>query len=122
MELHESGEMYLETILTLKKKKGSVRSIDVANALDYSKPSVSRGMKLLKESNLITIDSKGYIDFTKEGQMIAEKVFELHTTLTQFFTYIGVSVKQAEEDACRVEHIISDETYQCIRSFMQKQS
>lgn len=122
MELHESGEMYLETILTLKKKNGTVRSIDVANALDYSKPSVSRGMKLLKESHYIVMDHKGYIDFTPEGQKIAEKIYGFHKTLTDFFTFIGVNTKQAEKDACRVEHIISDETYQCIQKFMQKQS
>ena len=110
MDLHESGEMYLETILMLKREKGSVRSIDVAQALNYSKPSVSRGMKILKESKLITVDSKGYIDFTDEGLNIAEGVYGRHVALTEFLIKIGVADKQAEMDACRIEHIISDET------------
>ena len=122
MDLHESGEMYLETILMLKREKGSVRSIDVAQALNYSKPSVSRGMKILKESKLITVDSKGYIDFTDEGLNIAEGVYGRHVALTEFLIKIGVADKQAEMDACRIEHNISDETYHCIKEFIQKQS
>lgn len=122
MDLHESGEMYLETILTLKIKNEYVRSIDVANALNYSKPSVSRAMKLLKESQLIVIDNKGYIDFTEQGRKIAEGVYNRHVTLTDFLVGIGVQAKQAENDACRIEHIISEETYQCIKKFMKKQS
>lgn len=122
MDLHESGEMYLETILMLKREKGNVRSIDVAQALNYSKPSVSRGMKILKESKLITVDSKGYIDFTDEGLIIAEGVYGRHVALTEFLIKIGVADKQAEMDACRIEHIISDETYHCIKEFIQKQS
>ena len=122
MDLHESGEMYLETILRLKQKNGSVRSIDVANALNYSKPSVSRGMKLLKESQLIIIDQKGYIDFTEGGKQKAEKIYQIHTSITEFLTKIGVSLKQAEQDACRIEHIISEETFLCIQKFMEKQS
>lgn len=120
MDLHESGEMYLETILMLKNKNQYVRSIDIANALDYSKPSVSRAIKLLKESNLITLDDKGYIDFTKEGKAIADCVYDRHQTLTEFFMKIGVSKDQAENDGCRIEHIISEETYQCIKQFMKK--
>jgi len=122
MDLHESGEMYLETILTLKIKNEYVRSIDVANALNYSKPSVSRAMKLLKESQLIVIDSKGYIDFTDQGRKIAEGVYGRHVTLTNFLISIGVQAQQAESDACRIEHIISEETYQCLKEFMKKQS
>lgn len=120
MDLHESGEMYLETILMLKNKEQYVRSIDVANALNYSKPSVSRAIKLLKESDLITLDDKGYIEFTQKGQLIADSVYDRHQTLTQFFIKIGVSNKQAENDGCRIEHIISEETYQCIKQFMNK--
>ncbi len=122
MDLHESGEMYLETILTLKNKNQYVRSIDIANALDYSKPSVSRAIKLLKESNLITIDEKGYIDFTNEGRTIAEGVYDRHKVLTEFLKLVGVNDEIAENDACRIEHIVSDETYQCIKNFIQKQS
>ena len=101
MDLHESGEMYLETILILKNQNEYVRSIDIAHTMDFSKPSVSRAIKLLKESQLIVVDDKGYIEF---------------------LVSIGVSVKQAEEDACRIEHIISDETQQCIQNFLKKQS
>lgn len=122
MDLHESGEMYLETILILKNKNEYVRSIDIANSMNFSKPSVSRAMKLLKEAQLIVIDNKGYIDFTDEGRRIAENVYGRHTALTRFLIKIGVNEKQAEEDACRIEHIISEETYQCIRSFVEKQS
>lgn len=122
MDLHESGEMYLETILILKNQNEYVRSIDVAHTMDFSKPSVSRAIKLLKESQLIVVDDKGYIDFTDEGRRIAEKVYGRHQILTEFLVSIGVSAKQAEEDACRIEHIISDETQQCIQNFLKKQS
>ena len=122
MDLHESGEMYLETILILKNQNEYVRSIDIAHTMDFSKPSVSRAIKLLKESQLIVVDDKGYIDFTDAGRRIAEKVYGRHQILTEFLVSIGVSAKQAEEDACRIEHIISDETQQCIQNFLKKQS
>ena len=122
MDLHESGEMYLETILILKNQNEYVRSIDIAHTMDFSKPSVSRAIKLLKESQLIVVDDKGYIDFTDKGRRIAEKVYGRHQILTEFLVSIGVSAKQAEEDACRIEHIISDETQQCIQNFLKKQS
>ena len=121
MDLHESGEMYLETILLLKNKNKIVRSIDVANSLNYSKPSVSRAMKILKEANLIVIDNKGYIDFTDEGRLVAQKVYNRHVVLTDFLSYIGVSQDQAENDACRIEHIISEETYVCLKEYLKKQ-
>lgn len=122
MDIHESGEMYLETILTLKNKNQYVRSIDIANALNYSKPSVSRGMKILKEANYITIDDKGYIEFTDEGYKLAQEVYNRHQALTQFLVLIGVDEEQAENDACRIEHVISKETYYCIANFVKKQS
>lgn len=122
MDLHESGEMYLETILMLKNKNEYVRSIDIAHEMNFSKPSVSRAIKILKESQLITVDQKGYIDFTDKGRQIVEKVYNRHTTLTDFLVTLGVSQKQAEDDACRLEHIISEESYQCIRQFLKKQS
>lgn len=122
MDLHESGEMYLETILMLKTKNQYVRSIDIANSMNFSKPSVSRAIKLLKESKLIVVDEKGYIDFTDAGRKIAESVYNRHTTLTQFLVQLGVGEKQAEDDACRLEHILSEETYQCIQNYLQKQS
>ena len=118
----ESEEMYLETILMLKNKNEYVRSIDIAHEMNFSKPSVSRAIKILKESQLITVDQKGYIDFTDKGRQIAEKVYNRHTTLTDFLVTLGVSQKQAEDDACRLEHIISEESYQCIRQFLKKQS
>ena len=122
MDLHESGEMYLETILMLKNKNEYVCSIDIAHEMNFSKPSVSRAIKILKESQLITVDQKGYIDFTDKGRQIAEKVYNRHTTLTDFLVTLGVSQKQAEDDACRLEHFISEESYQCIRQFLKKQS
>ena len=122
MDIHESGEMYLETILTLRNKNQYVRSIDIANALNYSKPSVSRGMKILKEGNFITIDDKGYIEFTDEGYKLAQEVYNRHQALTQFLVLIGVDKEQAENDACRIEHVISKETYYCIAEFVKKQS
>lgn len=122
MDLHESGEMYLETILMLKNKNQYVRSIDIANSMNFSKPSVSRAIKLLKESQLIIVDDKGYIDFTEAGRKIAEEVYNRHTTLTEFLMKLGVSEKQAEDDACRLEHILSDESYHCIQNYLKKQS
>lgn len=122
MDLHESGEMYLETILMLKKKNEYVRSIDVAHEMGFSKPSVSRAIKLLRESKLLIVDQKGYIDFTNEGREVAEKVYNRHTTLTRFLVGLGVNEQQAEEDACRLEHIISEESYLCIKEYLTKQS
>lgn len=122
MDLHESGEMYLETILMLKKKNEYVRSIDVAHEMGFSKPSVSRAIKLLRESKLLIVDQKGYIDFTDEGREVAEKVYSRHTTLTRFLVGLGVNEQQAEEDACRLEHIISEESYLCIKEYLTKQS
>ena len=118
MDLHESGEMYLETILRLQNDNIDVRSIDIANYMHFSKPSVSRAIKLLKESKLIVVDQKGYIDFTDAGREIAVNIYSRHQILTELMIYMGVSKKQAEEDACRFEHVISDETYHCVKKFM----
>ncbi len=120
MDLHESGEMYLETIFRLKKKNEYVRSIDIANSMCFSKPSVSRAIKLLKDLQLISVDRKGYIDFTDTGRELAESIYNRHTLLTQLLLHIGVSEKQAEDDACRIEHVISNETYNCILDYMKK--
>lgn len=122
MDLHESGEMYLETILMLKEKNEYVRAIDIATTMNFSKPSVSRAVKILRESQLITVDQKGYIDFTEKGRSIAEGVYNRHKVLTKFLQFVGVSDKQAEDDACRLEHIVSEETYECIKKFLQEQS
>ncbi len=119
MDLHESGEMYLETILMLKNQNEFVKSIDVAHALNYSKPSVSRAMKLLKDANLIVVDDKGYIDFTEEGINKANKVLERHHTIKEFLMKIGVTSETAESDGCRLEHVISDETHECMKKFLK---
>lgn len=111
MKIHESGEDYLEAILVLKKEKGVVRSIDVVHHMDFSKPSVSRAMKLLREDGAITMDSAGFIELTEKGLEIAERIYERHRLLTLWLTELGVGEKQAAEDACRMEHHLSEETF-----------
>ena len=121
MKLYESGENYLETILMLKKKQELVRSIDIANYLNVTKPSVSRAMSILKKANLIEFDSTGAIEFTAIGLTTAEKVLERHLTITKFLSeHLGVSDSHAEMDACRIEHVISDETFEKIKMLMGK--
>ena len=110
--MYESGENYLETILIVKKRKGIVRSIDIANELNYSKPSVSRAVGMLKKKNYIHIDKNGYIELTEEGEGEANRIYERHKFITDYFIRVlGVSEEVAEQDACRVEHVISDETF-----------
>jgi len=111
----ESMEDYLETILILKNKKGNVRSIDIAGELGYTKASVSVAMKGLREKNLITMDEVGYITLTKEGVIIAEKILERHTLLSDWLIRLGVSEEVAREDACRIEHDISEETFNILK-------
>lgn len=119
--MYESGENYLETILILQNKNGSVRSIDIARELNFSKPSVSHAVGLLKESKYIEMDSKGYISLTDMGRKKAEGIYERHQVLTKFFLQIAkVCEEVAEKDACRVEHIISEETFQGIKKFLEK--
>lgn len=120
MNIHESGQMYLETILVLSKEKPNVRAIDVANRTGYSKPSVSRAMGILKNGGMIDIDGDGYIRLTDDGKHMAEKVYARHEILTKALSLIGVSKLTAEEDACRIEHYISDETVECLRKFICK--
>lgn len=115
MKIHESAENYLETILMIKNKKGFVRSIDIANELDFSKPSVSVAMKNLRENGFIDVDSNGYITLLDKGQEIAEKMYERHTTLSKWLIGLGVPEAIAVEDACRIEHIISVETFEAIK-------
>lgn len=118
--MYESGENYLETILMLKEKKGSVRSIDVARELNFSKPSVSRAMGILRENGYIVIDGGGDIELTEEGRDKAEQIYERHRLLTKFLQKVtGVSEEIAEADACRMEHIISEEVFLGIKKFMQ---
>ena len=119
MALHESGEDYLETIYLLSKKSPYVRSIDVANELGYSKPSVSRAMKILREEGMITVSDDGALKLTKAGMKHAAAVYERHMLFTQFFAeFLGVNPVTAEKDACKVEHIISDETYLRLKGYM----
>lgn len=114
--MHASGENYLETILVLEKRGYSVRAVDVANELSYSKASVSRGVALLKKEDCITVDENGVLQLTEKGRMLAEKIFERHTMLTKFFVkYADVPEEIAEDDACKVEHILSEETYQGLK-------
>ena len=106
--MQESGEMYLETIFVLSKKNAPVRSLDVANYLGFSKPSVSRAMGILKNGNYIEVDGKGYLTLTTEGLKIAKKIYERHVVLTEALMELGVDMKTAEEDACRIEHVRQD--------------
>lgn len=120
MALLESGEMYLESILILIKKKGTVRSIDVAEHLQYSKPSVSRAMGILKYNDYIVVDKDGIITLTESGRAIAEKIYERHTVLTAFLIAIGVDEEVASEDACKIEHIISEESFEAMKKHSGK--
>ena len=115
MNIYESAEDYLERILILQEKQEGVRSIDIAHDMGFSKPSVSIAMKKLKEAGLITIDKDGLISLTKEGHVIADRVYERHTVLKKILINIGVDPKQAEKDACKVEHVISEETFEAIK-------
>ena len=119
MHLQESGEMYLETILVLSRKGGVVRSIDVSEEMGYSKPSVSRAVGLLKNGGYLTVDKDGGLSLTEIGREVAEKIYERHTLLTDFLVRIGVSRETASEDACRIEHHISDETFAAIKDFAE---
>ena len=119
MALQESGEMYLESILILSRTKGAVRSIDISQHLGYSKPSVSRAVNLLKNGGYITMDKDNLITLTDSGLEIAQKIFERHTVLANLLIRLGVSEKTAAEDACRLEHAISDESFEAIRRHIQ---
>ena len=119
--LYQSGEDYLETILVLQKKNGSVRSIDIAQTLGYSKPSVSRAMSNLKKEEYIEMDTKGLITFTHKGLLAAENIYNRHWIITNFLVKsLGINEKLAEEDACKIEHIISEETVSEMKKFLIK--
>ncbi len=115
MKIQESAEMYLETILILSKKNHQVRSIDIANELDYAKPSVSVAMKNLRENGYIEMDSDWHITLTEKGRAIAEAMYERHTLLSEWLVFLGVDKKIATEDACRIEHVISAESFEAIK-------
>ncbi len=118
MKLQESGENYLENILILKKRLGRVRSVDLATEMSFSKPSISRAVHLLEDSKLLVIENDGTIELTEKGMSIAEKIYERHVFLTQFLMSIGVDEKTAAEDACRMEHAISDESFSKMKLHM----
>ncbi len=122
MSLQESGEMYLESIYMLSKSKGAVRSIDIVEYMNYSKPSVSRAVKLLKNGEFILIDEHGYITLTESGRLIAEKIVERHTLISSFLILLGVNEKTASEDACKIEHVISDESFDAIKKYAENVS
>jgi len=119
MNIYESAEDYLERILILQERQDGVRSIDIAHDMGFSKPSVSVAMKKLKEAGLIVIDKDGFISLTKEGHVIADKVYERHCVLKKLLIEIGVSPLQAEKDACKAEHVLSEETFDAIKKKMK---
>lgn len=115
MHIQESGEMYLETIYILSQKMGAVRSIDVGEYMGYSKPSVSRAVGILKKGGYLLMDKDGYLTLTESGLAVAKKIYERHTLLTDFLIRLGVNEKTAVEDACKIEHDISDETFDALK-------
>ncbi len=120
MALQESGEMYLETIYVLSKEMSGVRSVDIGAHMGYSKPSVSRAVGLLKNGSFINVDKDGYITLTDSGKEIAEKIYDRHTTLTRLLMLMGVDKKIATEDACKLEHDLSDESFKAIKAHLLK--
>ena len=118
MKIHESAENYLETIYMLKSKKGNVRSIDIVNELEFTKPSVSFAIKNLRENGYITMDAECLIALTEKGTEVAEKMYERHTVISSWLIKIGVSEEAAVEDACRIEHVISEESFEAIKKYV----
>lgn len=120
MKLQESAEMYLETIYTLSLSKQAVRSVDVAEALGYSRPSISRAVGLLKNDGYLAVSDDGFLELTEKGSAVAQKVFERHTILTSALMALGVARESAAEDACRIEHVISDQSLEAIKAHLEK--
>ena len=118
MEIQESGEMYLEHILILSEKQSNIRAIDIVNRTGYKKPSISRALKLLREDGYITVDKNGYITLTESGTERAKKIYERHNILSEIFKKMGVSEEVAIADACKIEHVISDETFEKIKNYV----
>ena len=121
MQIHESGEDYLEAILRLSEQNGQVRSIDIVNDLGYSKPSISLAMKRLRENGYILMDGSGYITLTESGLAIAQSIYTRHRTLTRFLTGLGISEQNAAADACRIEHDLSEESFERIAEYTRRQ-
>ncbi len=122
MKIQESAENYLETILVISHRKGMVRSIDIVNELEFSKPSVSVAMKNLRENGYIEMDKDGYIMLLDKGRKIAEKIYERHTTLSKYLIALGVDPVVAAEDACRIEHVISAESFEAIKNHIKEKT
>lgn len=120
MHIQESGEMYLESIYVLSQKNPHVRSVDVGEYLGYSKPSVSRAVGLLKSGGYLIMDKDGFLTLTESGLQIAQKIYARHTLISQLLVRLGVSAETAAADACRIEHAISDESFQAIKTFAEK--
>ena len=120
MTIHESAEDYLEAILILRNRRGAVRSIDIVNELGYSKPSVSIAMKNLREKNHIAVAKSGFITLTESGRAIAEEIYERHLLLSSWLTALGVDPKTAAEDACKIEHVISRESFEAIKKHVNQ--
>ena len=120
LNTNESREDYIESILIIKREKGAVRSIDIANHFGYSRPSISRAIGLLRKDNLVVVDDSGYIELTPKGLELAKNVYSRHRMLIRFLEKLGVSSATAETDACRVEHILSEESMDRIRDFVNK--
>ncbi|MFI3201293.1 MAG: metal-dependent transcriptional regulator [Eubacteriales bacterium] len=118
MNLHESGEMYLETIYVLSKKQASIRSIDVGEYMGYSKPSVSRAISILKNGGFVITNEHGFLQLTPSGLEVAEKIYQRHLLLDEFLLYIGLDEETAKTDACKIEHVISDATYIAIKKHL----
>ena len=122
MEIHESAEDYLETILILKERIGQVRSIDIATEMNYTKPSISVAMKKLRENGYILVDKDGFITLTDSGHKIASDIYNRHQVLTNFFVSLGVDAKTAAEDACKIEHDLSAQTFEKIKEHAERAS
>jgi len=120
MKIYESGENYLETIYMLRRSRGYVRAVDISNELGYSKPTVSVAMKKFREEGYITVDGDGHIELTDKGQEIAEKIFERHNCLGEMLMHMGVDKETAYEDACRIEHYISEKSFRCLQKYFQE--
>ena len=118
MKIQESGEMYLETILILSKDKPDLHAIDISGYMGFSKPSVSRAIGILKSEGMITVDENQHIRLTEEGREIANKIYERHQVLSCFFEHIGISHETAVDDACRIEHVLHDETFEKLKEYI----
>lgn len=122
MKIYASGEDYLEAVLVLQKEKGMVRSVDLARHMGFSKPSISHAVGVLKNDGFLTVDEDGYLHLTEDGREVAEKIYERHQFFTEQLVAVGVDRETAERDACRIEHAISEETFQKLKASVEKQS